>query len=74
MPGSAGTAQAWDGSMVRDLVLSADERTQLERMAKADPKPYRRERAAARLKIAGGEIAAHVARRGRLRRRTPETV
>ena len=60
--------------MQRTVILSPDERAQLEQITKSDPKPYRRERAAAFLKIAAGEIAAQVARTGLLRRRKPETV
>lgn len=59
---------------MRELFLSAPERAELERMARTDPKPYRRERAAALLKIAAGEVAAEVARRGLLRPRDPDTV
>src|SRR5712692_3368543 len=43
-------------------------------MAKRDPKPYRRERATALLKIAAGQPAAVVARSGLLRPRDPDTV
>lgn len=58
----------------RELYLSPDERTELERIVTSDPKPYRRERAAALLKVAAGEIAAQVAAHGLLRRRDPDTV
>jgi hypothetical protein len=60
--------------MQRTVVLSPEDRGQLEWITKSDPKPYRRERAAALLKIAAGEVAAQVARTGLLRRRKPETV
>ena len=61
-------------AMQRTVLLSPEERGQLEQITKSDPKPYRRERAAALLKIAAGEVAAQVARTGLLRRRKPETV
>ena len=59
---------------MRWLHLSADERAALEQMARRDPKPYRRERATALLKIAAGQSAAAVARSGLLRPRDPDTV
>ncbi len=70
----AATAPEPEEVMQRTVVLSPDERAQLEQITKSDPKPYRRERAAALLKIAAGEVAAQVARTGLLRRRKPETV
>lgn len=63
-----------EAAMQRTVVLSPEDRGQLEWITKSDPKPYRRERAAALLKIAAGEVAAQVARTGLLRRRKPETV
>ena len=59
---------------MRELLLSTPERAELERMARTDPTPYRRERAAALLKIATGEVAAEVARSGLLRPRDPDTI
>jgi hypothetical protein len=59
---------------MRLLILSAAEREQLARIVKSDPKAYRRERAAALLKIAAGQSAARVARAGLLRPRKPDTV
>jgi hypothetical protein len=59
---------------MRLIILSAAEREQLEQMVKSDPKAYRRERAAALLKIAAGQSAARVAREGLLRRRKPDTL
>ena len=59
---------------MRTLYLSADERAALEHLARRDPKPYRRERATALLKIAAGQPAAVVARSGLLRPRDPDTV
>jgi transposase len=61
-------------SAPRKLVLTAEARVELERMRDHASKPYLRERAAALLKIAGGEPLSVVARRGLLRKRTPETV
>ncbi|MBM4429203.1 MAG: helix-turn-helix domain-containing protein [Chloroflexi bacterium] len=60
--------------MVRKIVLSDEQRKQLRAVLKSDPKAYRRERAAAILKVADGQIAAHVARSGLLRVRDPDTV
>jgi hypothetical protein len=59
---------------MRELYVSADERQALEQMAQRDPKPYRRERATALLKIAAGQPAAVVARSGLLRPRDPDTL
>ena len=58
----------------RSLLLSERERDALLHMRDHDPKPYRRERAAALLKVADGIPAAQVARGGLLRRRKPDTV
>jgi hypothetical protein len=60
--------------MLREVYLTPAQRAELERVVKTDPKPYRRERAAAILKVAHGEIAVHVARHGLLRPRDPDTV
>jgi hypothetical protein len=62
------------GGAVRTVVLADGQRQQLERMARSDPKPYRRERAAAILKVAAGQVAYRVARAGLLRPRDPDTV
>jgi len=59
---------------MRTVFLEDQERQQLERMARSDPKPYRRERAAAILKVADGEVAYRVAQRGLLRPRDPDTL
>lgn len=59
---------------MRTVQLDEAQRRQLERMARSDPKPYRRERAAAILKVADGEVAYRVARGGLLRPRDPDTV
>jgi hypothetical protein len=63
-----------EGRRIRELILSPAEREQLARVLNSDPKPYRRERAAALLQVAQGAIALHVARRGLLRPRDPDTV
>src|SRR5688572_16008510 len=59
---------------LRPLVLSEPERQALLSMRDHDPKSYRRERAAALLKVADGMPAAQVARGGLLRRRQPDTI
>src|SRR5436190_16802942 len=71
-PGGRRVARSED--RMRELYLSAAERQALEHLAKRDPKPYRRERATALLKIAAGQPAAAVARSGLLRPRDPDTV
>ena|SRR3712207_2457556 len=68
----AATAPEPEEVMQRTVVLSPDERAQLEQITKSDPKPYRRERAAALLKIAAGAVAGPVARAGLRGGRPPE--
>ena len=58
----------------RRLSLTREQRTTLEQLRDHGPRPYLRERAAALLKIAAGQRAAVVARRGLLRRRDPDTL
>jgi hypothetical protein len=60
--------------MIREVYLAPAEREQLEQVLRSDPKAYRRERAAAVLKVAAGQYAAQVARHGLLRPRQPDTV
>ena len=60
--------------MHRIVPITPRQRTQLERIRETDPKPYRRERAAAILKVADGTPAAVVARAGLLRPRKADTV
>lgn len=60
--------------MVWTVVLDDNERQQLEELLKSAPKAYLRERAAAVLKVAGGEVASHVAHTGLLRPREPDTL
>jgi hypothetical protein len=60
--------------MHRTLILDPQERRALETLRDHAPKPYLREKAAALIKVANGEIAAHVARTGLLRPRAPETI
>jgi hypothetical protein len=56
------------------LVLSAAERTALERLSHTAAQPYLRERAAAILQVADGQSATQVARAGLLQPRKVETV
>ena len=58
----------------RTLALSWTQRRELEQARDHDPRPYVRERCAALLKIAAGETAHAVARRGLLKPRDPDTV
>lgn len=60
--------------MRRTITLSAPARAELEDLRDHAAKPYLRERAAAILKVADGEVAVQVARRGLLRPRDPDTV
>jgi hypothetical protein len=60
--------------MVWTVFLEAEQRQHLEQLVRSDPKPYRRERAAAILKVADGAVAYQVARSGLLRPRDPDTV
>lgn len=60
--------------MVWTVDLDAEDRNRLEQVIKTSPKPYLRERAAAILKVADGEVAYQVARTGLLRPRDPDTV
>ena len=56
------------------LVLRIAERRELERVRDHDPEPYLREKAAALLKIAGGQSGRDVALHGLLKHRRPDTV
>jgi transposase len=58
----------------REVWLTAEQREQLTWTLKHDPKPYRRERAAAILQVADGRAAFAVAQDGLLVRRAPDTV
>jgi hypothetical protein len=58
----------------REVRLTTEEREDLEQIVKHDPKAYRRERAAAILKVASGEVGSRVAASGLLVRRDPDTV
>lgn len=60
--------------MVWTIWLEPEQRERLEQMVRSDPKPYLRERAAAILKVAAGEVAFQVARSGLLRPRDPDTL
>ena len=56
-----------------ELKLSTSEKEKLEALRTRDQRPYRRERAAALLKTAGGESGLPGALQGLLRPRTPRT-
>jgi transposase len=58
----------------RQVELSEEQRAELLRIVKRDPKAYRRERASAVLQVGDGGVAAQVARQGLLVRRDPDTV
>lgn len=58
----------------RTLHLDADQRTALEQIRDHDKRPYRREKAAALLKVAEGYSAHFVARHGLLKPRDPDTL
>ncbi|MFN8633532.1 MAG: helix-turn-helix domain-containing protein [Chloroflexota bacterium] len=58
----------------REVRLTTEQRAELEGVLRHDPKPYRRERAAAILQVANGTPAARVAASGLLVRRDPDTV
>ena len=58
----------------RYLVLSAEEKVELEHVRDRDPRPYMRERAAALLMIAGGRSAHCVSQSGLYCHRRPDTV
>lgn len=59
---------------MRMLLLTGEQWDELDQLARREPKAYLRERAAALLKIASGEIPAHVARNGLLLPRDPDTI
>lgn len=58
----------------RHVGMTSEQREDLERKLRRDPKAYVRERASAILQVADGTPAAWVAERGLLVRRDPETV
>ena len=58
----------------REVRVTAEQREELTWMVRHDPKPYRRERAAAILPVADGKAPYAVARGGLLVRRAPDTV
>ena len=59
---------------MRTLLLTEEQCDQLDCIARSDPKPYKRERAAALLKIANGETPAQVAGKGLLVPRAEDTI
>jgi hypothetical protein len=58
----------------RQLVLSAEQRQELDHLRTHAPRAYLRERASALLKIAQGQTAAQVARTGLLHPWDPDSV
>lgn len=58
----------------RTLELTAQAQAELEQVRDHDPNPAMRERAAALLKIAAGQVAHRVALTGLLKPRDPDTV
>lgn len=56
------------------LELSASEREELEAVRRHDAHPYMREKAAALLKIADGQIASQVAEHGLLQSHDPDII
>jgi hypothetical protein len=58
----------------RTLILTEEQREELLRLRDHDRRPYVRERGAALLKIADGQTPHHVATRGLLKPRDPDTV
>ncbi len=58
----------------RTLSLTEEQRQELLRLRDHDARPYVRERGAALLKIAVGDTAHRVAKRGLLKPRDPDTV
>jgi len=56
------------------LELSEAQRAELEAVRSRDPRPYLREKAAALLKIAEGQVAAQVAEKGLLKTHDPDVV
>ena len=59
---------------MHEITLTEEQHRELARIRDSDPKPYRRERAAALLKVASGVPAAAVARDGLLRKRKADTL
>jgi transposase len=57
-----------------EIQLTSEQRAELEQIRDHAPKAYQRERAAAILKIAGGQSALQVAEYGLLKRRKYQTV
>jgi len=54
--------------------MSEGEREELEWVLRRDPRPYMREKAAAILKIANGEVASQVAENGLLKKHDPDVI
>ena len=56
------------------LELGESEREALEKVRSHDPRPYMREKAAAILKIAEGQVASQVAEKGLLKAHDPDVI
>lgn len=56
------------------ITLTDAQHQELQQVRDQHPKAYLRERAAAVLKVAAGELVQHVAQQGLLKRHEPETV
>jgi transposase len=56
------------------LEFSERQREELERVRGHDPRPYMREKAAALLKIAEGQVASQVAEKGLLQAHDPDVI
>ena len=56
------------------LELSPEQQQELEKLRDQSDKPYLRERAAALLKLAGGQSGLAIARQGLLKARWPDTL
>lgn len=62
------------GAMRRTVCLTDQERAELHELVRSGKPAYLRERAACILKVAEGQVAAHVAAHGLLQERDPDTV
>jgi len=61
-------------TMRRRVCFSDEQRKELQRLVRHGEPAYLRERAACILKVADGQVAAHVAAHGLLQTRDPDTV
>jgi len=74
LPSHACTLASEPSMARRTLSLTEEQRQELLRLRDHDARPYVRERGAALLKIAEGDTAHRVAKRGLLKPRDPDTV